>query len=108
MEYIVVVLGILVMAVAVAGTVLPGLPGPILAYGALILVWFNPHARANIADSFYLWPIVLLALTGLVYVMSKKLKNKTASGTYGRVPAAANIQILNILAIATYFVIILV
>ena len=108
MEYIVLILGILVLAVSVAGTVLPGLPGPILAFGSLVLAVFNPHARAKMVDSSFLWLIVLLLITGVVYFLSSKRKGAFVEGTDGRVPAAANIQIVNILLIAAYFVYVIV
>ena len=108
MEYIVLILGILVLAVSVAGTVLPGLPGPILAMGAIVLALFNPHARSKMVDSNFLWVILLIAITAVVYFLSSKRKGTTIEGTEGRVPGAANIQLVNILLIATYFVILVV
>ena len=58
MEYIVVILGILLLAVAVAGCIIPGLPGPPLAFGGLLLILFNPKANAAMASSNYIWLII--------------------------------------------------
>jgi hypothetical protein len=104
MEYIVVILGILLLAVSVAGTVIPGLPGPILALGSLVLVLFNPHAKANIEESNYIWLAAIVVLTALVYLVSRRIKNSKVEGTNGRVAKAANIQVINILIIAFYFI----
>lgn len=69
MEYIVVVLGILLLAVSVAGVILPGLPGPPLAFGGLLLVLGNPKAHAAIADSNYIWLIVFGVIVAVVTLL---------------------------------------
>ena len=69
MEYIVVVLGILLLAVAVAGSILPGLPGPPLAFGGLLLIMYNDHARANMAESNYIWLIIFAIIVIIISVL---------------------------------------
>lgn len=69
MEYIVVVLGILLLAVAIAGVFLPGLPGPPLAFGSLILVLYNPLAASRMADSNYMWLIIFGIITLIITII---------------------------------------
>lgn len=69
MEYIVVVLGILLLSVAVAGTVLPGLPGPPLALGALFLLFGNPKASGVMAESNYIWLAIFCVIVIVVTIL---------------------------------------
>ncbi|MFY0644856.1 MAG: DUF456 domain-containing protein [Bacteroidia bacterium] len=69
MEYIVVIVGILLLAVAVAGSILPGLPGPPLALGGLLLILYNPKANAVMAESNYIWIIVFAVIVLIVTVL---------------------------------------
>lgn len=66
MEYIVIVLGILLLAVAVAGVILPGLPGPPLAFGSLLLILYNPLANSVMAESNYMWLIVFGVIVAFI------------------------------------------
>jgi uncharacterized protein YqgC (DUF456 family) len=92
MEYIVIVLGILLLAVAVAGVVLPGLPGPPLAIGSLLLILYNPKANAEMAATNYMWLIIfgviVLIITVLDYylpIWGTKKFGGTSAGTKGGV-----------------------
>lgn len=69
MEYIVVVLGILLLSVAVAGCILPGLPGPPLALGALFLLLGNPKANETMAESNYIWFIIFGVIVVIVTIL---------------------------------------
>ena len=69
MEYIVVILGILLLATAIAGVVIPGLPGPPLAIGSLLLILYNPKAHAVMAESNYMWLIIFTVVVGIITVL---------------------------------------
>lgn len=69
MEYIVVVLGILLLAVAVAGCLLPGLPGPPLAIGSLLLILYNPKANAAMAETNYMWLIIFAIIVTVITII---------------------------------------
>lgn len=70
MEYIVIILGILLLAVAVAGVFLPGLPGPPLAYGSLLLILGNPLASSKMSWTIYMvFAVVVVLITILDYYL---------------------------------------
>ncbi|MBT8327382.1 MAG: DUF456 domain-containing protein [Bacteroidia bacterium] len=66
MEIAIIVIGILLIVVGLAGSILPGLPGPPISYAALLLLFFIPEYQAELANNSYVWLIVLGVITGLI------------------------------------------
>ncbi len=73
MEIALIVIGIILLIVGIGGSILPGLPGPPLAYVSLILLLFHKTAKIEIAKNNYVWLIVLglitLFITAVDYYM---------------------------------------
>jgi uncharacterized protein YqgC (DUF456 family) len=69
MELAVIILGIVLIFVGFAGSILPALPGPPIAYVALLLLFFHPEAAAVLAANDYVWLIVLGIVTLVVAVI---------------------------------------
>ena len=76
MENILIVIAILIIGSALGGTQLPKLPGAILSLGALVLAFFNSHARENMESILYSVPI-LLTIVGMPISRHYILINQT-------------------------------
>lgn len=70
---IIIIIGLVLIVIAFVGSILPALPGPPVAYGALLLFFANDKYQNIMADNNYVWLIVLgiitLAITALDYVL---------------------------------------
>lgn len=73
MEIAIIILGILFILVGFAGSILPALPGPPLAFGGLLLLLMLEDSKAEMAANSYTWLIVLgiitLFITAVDYYM---------------------------------------
>jgi uncharacterized protein YqgC (DUF456 family) len=90
MELAIIIVGILLIIIGLAGSILPALPGPPLSFGGLALLLLHPGAKAVMEANSYTWLIILgvvtLFITGIDYYMpiwgSKKFGG-TKAGSRG-------------------------
>ena len=66
MEIAIIVVGILLIIIGFAGSILPALPGPPLAYGALLLLLISADPRAEMANNNYIWLIAFGIITAII------------------------------------------
>jgi len=66
MEIAVIVIGVILIIIGLVGSILPALPGPPLAYGALLLLFFSPAAKAAYFANNYIWLIALGIITAII------------------------------------------
>jgi hypothetical protein len=59
MELTIIIIGVVLILLGFAGSILPALPGPPVAYASLLLLFFVPKASAALAANHYIWLIVL-------------------------------------------------
>jgi uncharacterized protein len=90
MELAVIIIGIILILVGLAGSILPALPGPPIAYIALLLLFMQADAAAAMAANNYIWLIVLgivtLVVAAIDYYMpiwGAKKFGGTPAGTRG-------------------------
>ncbi|PCJ64539.1 MAG: hypothetical protein COA58_12415 [Bacteroidetes bacterium] len=69
MELAIVIVGIILIIVGFAGSILPALPGPPLAYGGLLLLLFNDIHKQTIASGSYFWLIALGIITLFITIV---------------------------------------
>lgn len=69
MEIAIVVLGILLIIIGFAGSILPALPGPPISYVALLLLFFHGKGSAAMAQNNYVWLIGLGIVTVVVLLV---------------------------------------
>lgn len=90
METLLIITGVILLAVAVAGCVIPGLPGPPLGYLALILQEF----RDPLPFSFkfmMIWLLVTVIVTLLDYLIPGAGVKKLGGSRYGMIGALAGV-----------------
>ncbi len=105
MENILIVLAILIIGSALGGTQLPKLPGAVLSLGALILAFFNPHARENMMSLFFVVPVLLILIGVASYMAEKKLATQGENASSNtKMLASANFQVVFIMIVTFYFV----
>lgn len=68
MEIAIIVIGIILIVVGFAGSILPALPGPPIAYVALLLLFFIDEASAVMASNNYAWLIGLGLITVVILI----------------------------------------
>jgi hypothetical protein len=103
MENILIVLGILLIGSALGGTQLPKLPGAILSVGALILAFFNSHARENMAAILFIIPVILIVVGVMTYLAEKKVANEgDNASSLNKLLANSMFQVVFILVLALY------
>lgn len=87
MEVIIIVIGVILLILGLAGCILPVLPGPVLAYLALVMLMFLPEEPFTI-NFLIIWALVTALVTLLDYVVpiygTKKLGG-SRSGINGSV-----------------------
>lgn len=66
MEIAIIVVGVILIIIGFAGSILPALPGPPLAYGALLLLLISSDPRAEMANNNYIWLIALGIITAII------------------------------------------
>ena len=66
MEITVIVIGVILLIIGLLGSILPALPGPPLAYGALLLLFLSPQPKAELAANNYVWLIALGVITVII------------------------------------------
>ncbi len=69
MEIALIVLGIVLIIAGIAGSILPALPGPPIAYAALFLFFFIPDYRLEMANNNFVWLIVLGLITAFITIV---------------------------------------
>ena len=69
MEIAIVVIGILLIVIGFAGSILPALPGPPISYVALLLLFFHDKGNAAMAQNNYAWLIGLGIVTVVILVV---------------------------------------
>jgi uncharacterized protein YqgC (DUF456 family) len=73
MELAIIILGILLIIIGFAGSILPALPGPPLAFGGLLLLLLHESSKAEMAANSYTWLIIFgiitLFITAIDYYM---------------------------------------
>ena len=69
MEIAIIILGILFIIIGFAGSILPALPGPPLAYASLLLLLINESSHAVLESNNYIWLIVLGIVTLFITVI---------------------------------------
>jgi hypothetical protein len=105
MENILIVLAILIIGSALGGTQLPKLPGAVLSLGALILAFFNPHARENMMSLFFVVPVLLILIGVASFMAEKKLATQGENASSNtKMLASANFQVVFIMIVTFYFV----
>lgn len=85
MDTLLIILGILLLIVGLAGCILPMLPGPPLAYGALILLQFTSKAPFE-AKFLIFWAAITIVVTLLDYwvpIYGTKKLGGTKQGVWG-------------------------
>jgi len=104
MENILIVIAILIIGSALGGTQLPKLPGAILSLGALVLAFFNSHARENMESILYSVPILLTIVGIITFIAEKKLVSdgEHASPMIKRIGGSI-FQVIFILVLTVYF-----
>ncbi|MFP4471288.1 MAG: DUF456 domain-containing protein [Bacteroidales bacterium] len=87
MEVIIIIIGVILLILGLAGCILPVLPGPVLAYLALVMLMFLPEEPFTI-NFLIIWALVTALVTLLDYVVpiygTKKLGG-SRSGINGSV-----------------------
>ncbi|MGB0850697.1 MAG: DUF456 domain-containing protein [Bacteroidia bacterium] len=69
MEIAIIVVGVILILIGFAGSILPALPGPPLAFASLLLLFFIDHTKASMADGSYTWLIILGVVTVFITVI---------------------------------------
>ncbi len=69
MEIAIIIVGILFLIVGFAGSILPALPGPPLAYGSLLLLLLLEESKAEMAMNSFIWLIALGVITLFITVI---------------------------------------
>lgn len=69
MEIAIIILGIFFLIVGFAGSILPALPGPPLAYGSLLLLLLLEDSKAEMAMNSFTWLIALGIITLFITAM---------------------------------------
>ena len=69
METILIVVGVLLLLIGFLGSVVPGIPGPPLAYVALLVLLFVDRAAAEMQSNSYLWLISFGLVTVFITVV---------------------------------------
>ncbi|HNQ82525.1 MAG TPA: DUF456 domain-containing protein [Bacteroidales bacterium] len=85
MEWLLIVIGILLVLAGIAGAVLPGLPGPPLSFIALVLLQFRDEPAFG-EDFMILMGLIMIAVTVLDYVIpvyGAKKFGGTKKGVWG-------------------------
>jgi uncharacterized protein YqgC (DUF456 family) len=90
MEIAIVVLGIILIIIGFAGSILPALPGPPISYVALLLLFFHDKGSAAMAANNYMWliglgivTIVILIADYYMPIWGTKKYGGTKAGTRG-------------------------
>jgi hypothetical protein len=105
MENILIVLGILILGSALGGTQLPKLPGAVLSLGALVLAFFNPHARENMMSIFFVIPAILILIGVGTYLAEKRLATEGDSASRNtKLLASPIFQVVFIMIVTFYFI----
>lgn len=68
MDYVLIVLGILLMLSGLAGCILPVIPGPPLSYIGLLMLHFTERYQFS-TNFLILWAIITVVIYGLDYVI---------------------------------------
>lgn len=73
MEIAIIIVGILLIIIGFAGSILPALPGPPLSFGGLLLLLLHPEAKVVMQNNNFTWLIILgvitLFITAIDYYM---------------------------------------
>ncbi len=105
MENILIVLGILILGSAIGGTQLPKLPGAILSLGALVLAFFNGHARENMMSTMFIIPLLFVVVGVATYFAEKKLVTEGANASnMTKLLGGSIFQVIFIVTLTFYFV----
>lgn len=68
MDYLLIILGILCILIGIAGSILPGLPGPPLSYLGILLLHWTRWAQFS-GKMLLTWAIVVLVVSILDYIV---------------------------------------
>ena len=69
MEIAIIIIGILAIILGLVGSVLPALPGPLIAYGGLLLLLLNETTKLSMMGNSYIWLIALGLITLFITVL---------------------------------------
>lgn len=69
MEIAIVITGILLIIIGFVGSILPALPGPPLAYGALLLLLIQEGTKSEMARNNFTWLIILGGFTLFITII---------------------------------------
>lgn len=69
MEIAIIILGILFILIGFAGSILPALPGPPLAFGGVLLLLLQENYKAEMAANNYTWLIILGIITLFITIV---------------------------------------
>ncbi len=69
MEIALIVVGIILLLVGIAGSILPGLPGPPIAFVALLILLMHDSASASMANGNYAWLITYGLITVFITII---------------------------------------
>jgi uncharacterized protein YqgC (DUF456 family) len=69
MEIALIIIGIIFILIGIAGSILPGLPGPPIAYLSLLVLFLHESASTSFADNNYLWLISFGVITIFITVV---------------------------------------
>ncbi len=86
MDILIVVLGALAILAGITFSILPPLPGPPIAWLALLLLRWHPADKAMAINSLILWLVIALASTvmdNVLAVWGTKFTGGSKAGTWG-------------------------
>lgn len=69
MEIVLIIVGIILLLVGLIGSIAPGLPGPPIAFVALLVLLFNEHALISMQENNYLWITTFGVITLFVTIV---------------------------------------
>ncbi|MDB4107159.1 DUF456 domain-containing protein [Bacteroidia bacterium] len=69
MELAIIIIGIIMIIIGFVGSILPALPGPPLAYGALLLLLLHDSAKEILLTNNYTWLIALGVITLVINIL---------------------------------------
>ncbi len=90
METLLIITGVILLLIAVAGCVVPGLPGPPLGYLALLLQEFRDPLPFSL-KFMLIWLLVTVVVTLLDYVIPGAGVKKLGGSRYGVIGALAGV-----------------
>ena len=87
MDWIIVIAGIFLLIIGFAGCIFPVIPGPPIAYGALLMLLMHSSAGAAISTGAYIWlgagVVAVVVLDFILPVIGAKRTGGTKAGKIG-------------------------